>query len=62
MRLLDIFLSHIFLSAGVPVGFLASREQSSALGVSQWVCATFRLAPEPSGDLSSFIHDSRLDG
>jgi hypothetical protein len=62
MGFLVIVLSHIFLSAGVSVGFLAAREQGSALGVSQQVCATFRLAPEPSGDLSSLIHDSRLDG
>ena len=62
MEFLAIFLSHIFLSAGVPVDFFAACEQGSALGVSQMVCATFRLAPEPSGGLSSFIHDSRLDG
>jgi hypothetical protein len=62
MGFLVIFLSHIFLSASVTVGFLTAREHGSALGVSQLVCATFRLAPEPSGDLSSSIHDSRLDG
>ena len=62
MGFLVIFLSHIFLSAGVLAGFFAAREQGSALGVSQIVCATFRLAPERSGDLSSIIHDSRLDG
>ena len=58
MGLLDIFLSHIFLSADVPVGFFAAREQGSALGVSQMVCATFRLAPEPSGGFTLFIHGS----